>query len=36
MGVFVTFTDGLAATKFNVNPTAIVIPAPRSRTSSEG
>ena len=34
LGAFVTLTDGLAATKFNINPTGMVVPGPRSSSSS--
>ena len=36
LGAFVTFTDGLAATKFNVNPTGMVIPGPEDQAFLRG
>ena len=36
MGAFVTFTQGLAATKFNVNPTGMVIPGPEDQNFFRG
>ena len=36
LGAFVTLTDGLAATKFNVNPTGMVIPGPEDQQFLRG
>src|SRR5689334_14288971 len=36
MGAFVTLTEGLAATKFNVNPTGMVIPGPEAQNFFRG
>ncbi len=36
LGAFVTMTDGLAATKFNLNPTGMVIPGPEDQAFLRG
>ena len=36
LGAFVTLTDGLAATKFNVNPTGMVVPGPEDQAFLRG
>src|SRR5208337_3257675 len=36
LGAFVLLTDGLAATKFNINPTGMVIPGPEDQAFLRG